>query len=104
MWRIKYEECPVSARGRVWARPRAFEGPDLPSPVIDALNESRHVWDICDEVDKMKVKRNKIVGRSEAFWLSASDFLKEKRSNFKLFNFKNLQKKLSSYLKNNEQI
>jgi hypothetical protein len=33
----KYEGCPVSARGHVRTRPRAFEGPDLLSPAVDAL-------------------------------------------------------------------
>ena len=37
MWITLFEGCPVSARGRARARPRAFVGPDLPSPAIDAL-------------------------------------------------------------------
>ena len=32
-----YKACPVSARERARTRLRAFEGPDLPSPVVDAL-------------------------------------------------------------------
>lgn len=38
MQRGLFEECPVSARGRIRSCLRAFEGPDLPSLTVDALS------------------------------------------------------------------
>jgi hypothetical protein len=34
----KFEAWPVTARGRARTHPRVFEGPDLLSPVVDALS------------------------------------------------------------------